>query len=396
MTVSKSYAAVVGNALEMYDFSLYGIFSPILGTLFFPSQDPRISLLIVFSVYATGFIMRPLGAIFFGHLGDRKGRKPALVISMILMAISTIMIGILPSYDEIGILAPILLVFSRLLQGLSAGGEYIGASLFAMEHAVRKGFAGALVSASGGVGTLIALSMGYLLLNDHPSSWRILFLLGGGIGGISLYLRYKVSESPEFISIKKQPFPILKVIAQYPSSFLKAIGVGGFQAAVVFNIFTYINVYPFIEKDKKYLMALICIGSFLTLTPIVGRIADRFGAKKILMGGIWINFFLVLIAFKGFLGGYPVVAAFLLGSLASGVGAANLYMYKLFPVECRYSGISVGYGIGSALFGGTLPLVSTYFNHPLAPAYYLMLVCLISLMSLGHEFLRRKGRQDDE
>jgi len=218
-------ASVLGNALELYDFSLYGIFVPLFATLFFPTGNPTVALLASLATFAVGFLTRPLGGILFGYLGDRFGRKNALLISIMLMALPTLIISFLPTYAQIGILAPILLLLCRLLQGLCAGGEYTGASIFIIEHLgkSRRGLAGSLISASGAIGSLIAMLLGAALLQPGlPEwSWRIPFLMGAFLALIGFYIRRSLQESPEFTELLVQQVPssgvpLLVAFQKYP------------------------------------------------------------------------------------------------------------------------------------------------------------------------------------
>lgn len=197
-------AGILGNILEFYDFTLYGVFIPILAHLFFPKNNSYLALLASFGIFATGFFSRPLGGIFFGHLGDKWGRKNALITSILCMTCATSMIGMLPSYEQIGFYAPLLLVICRLLQGFSAGGEYNGSAIFIIEHLNDKntGFIGSLLTVSCWGGVLFATIMGILALKI-PSvewGWRVAFLLGGPLGAIAFYIRKKIEETPEFIN----------------------------------------------------------------------------------------------------------------------------------------------------------------------------------------------------
>src|SRR5215813_981461 len=204
-------AGMLGNAMEWYDYGLYGYLSPILATLFFPSRDPLTSLTATFGVFAAGFLMRPLGAVAFGHLGDRLGRKKALVISVGLMAVPTGLIGLLPTYAQAGSLAAVLLVVLRLLQGFSVGGEFTGSILFLVEHAppARRGFIGSWAGFSTNAGCLLGSGVGALLVTVLGRqavaewAWRLPFLLGAVLGVAGLFLRLGVEETPRFQSLAK-------------------------------------------------------------------------------------------------------------------------------------------------------------------------------------------------
>src|SRR5262245_65169066 len=199
-------AGMIGNAVEWYDYGLCGYLAPFLATLFFPSKDPLDSLMATFGVFAAGFLMRPLGAIAFGHLGDRLGRKKALVVSVALMAVPTGLIALLPTYAAVGPTAAVLLVLLRLLQGFSVGGEFTGSTIFLVEHAppARRGFIGSWVGFSTNVGCLLGSGVGALLVmvmgrqGLEAWGWRLPFLLGAGLGVVGLCLRLTVEETPHF------------------------------------------------------------------------------------------------------------------------------------------------------------------------------------------------------
>src|SRR5262245_53259578 len=204
-------AGMIGNAVEWYDYGLYGYLAPVLATLFFPSKDPLTSLMATFGVFAAGFVMRPLGAIAFGHLGDRFGRKKALVVSVALMAVPTGLIALLPTYAELGATAPALLVLLRLLQGFSVGGEFTGSIIFLVEHAPpsRRGFIGSWAGFSTNAGCMLGGAAGALLVTFLGRqavvewAWRLPFLLAAVLGIVGLFLRLRVEETPLFQSLAK-------------------------------------------------------------------------------------------------------------------------------------------------------------------------------------------------
>src|SRR6516165_10430755 len=204
-------AGMIGNAVEWYDYGLYGYLAPVLATLFFPSKDPLNSLMATFGAFAAGFLLRPLGAIAFGHLGDRLGRKKALVVSVALMAVPTGLIALLPTYAEAGSLAAVLLVGLRLLQGFSVGGEFTGSIIFLVEHAPpsRRGFIGSWAGFSTNAGCLLGSGVGALLVivmgrqGLEAWGWRLPFLLGAGLGVVGVYLRLTVEETPHFQHLKE-------------------------------------------------------------------------------------------------------------------------------------------------------------------------------------------------
>lgn len=394
-------ASMIGNALEFYDFTIYGFFVAIISPVFFPATDPLTSLIVGFGVFAIGFITRPLGAIFFGHIGDKMGRRRALSLTIIWMAVPTIMIGLLPTYQQIGIAAPILLTFCRVIQGFSAGGEYNGAGIFVIEHSPenKRGLLGALLTSSGSMGALLASGVGiFFTLPFMPSwSWRIPFFLGGLIAIVGLYMRQKIDESPEFkqayLQRKSQILPVFAVLKENKVSFLCAVGIGAMATVPFYIVLAYMN--PMLLTEGKVtaptmmlinaLMSIICI---ITL-PLMGHLSDKIGESKVMMCAASL---IILFA-------YPFFWVFKNGSLTSIVlfqalimilteaytGPSNAFMYKLFDTSKRYTGVALGYTCGLAIFGGTTPYISakliTYFASPYTPAFYLISVGILGLMS---------------
>lgn len=399
--IQTALVAIIGNALEIYDFALYGIFAPVLGNLFFPLDNSHISFLAALSVYAVGFFMRPLGGIIFGHFGDLWGRRKALSISIIMTALPTFIISILPTYDQIGVTAPIILISCRLIQGLGVGGEYNGASIFLIEHFHKEklqGTAGALISSSGGFGALLAIFMYYFSLQiPYAWGWRIPFMLGACLGLIGFYMRSHIAESPQYChhtlesSLK---FPLLKAITKHPISILRTIGVGALQGSLVFTIFVYMNLYlskhlkmPFLETMFFNSLSLIV---FIFSVPLSGFLSDKIGVIKTIRIGALI-IILVMYPIFSLLSSENIVfftlAHFLFGLCISiFIGPANVFMNRLFPINVRYSGVAFGYCIGVSLVGGTLPLISEYLiqktGNIMIPAFYLTLTGLIGFIAV--------------
>jgi MHS family proline/betaine transporter-like MFS transporter len=286
-------SSMAGNMLEFYDFYLYGTFASILAGLFFPSYDATAALIASLGTFAAGYLMRPIGAVVFGHLGDRLGRKRALTLSIFFMAIPTLVIGLLPTYHTIGIFAPIILFSCRLLQGVCAGGEYNGAAIFTIEHMKKDqdGFAGSLMSVSGGGGGLLATFLGALFM--HPSmpswSWRIPFIFGAFLGVVGYYIRKKIGESPAFkeeVSKKPLSVPLLKAFQQYPVSILCCVGGAAFSGALSSTFVVYMNIYltKVVGLTLNHSLWFNSFGLliFVASAPLAGFLSDRFGKPKIM------------------------------------------------------------------------------------------------------------------
>ncbi|HUX80282.1 MAG TPA: MFS transporter [Alphaproteobacteria bacterium] len=395
-------ALMVGNVLEVYDFLLYSLFVSILSPLFFPSSDPLTALMTGFSVFAVGYAARPLGAIVFGHLGDKYGRKKSLMGTLMLMAFSTLGIGLLPTYEVIGIFAPSLLVVFRFLQGLSAGGETSGAAIFGLEQTdqARQGFIGGLIRFSTSIGTVLATLMGLLFINDTMPewAWRIPFCLGGLIGFSGIYLRRILKDT---VIRKPVKMPLLDVIQNYPFSFIKTVGIGGFSHVAFYVIAGYMNptlhTKGLISSFELMMMNMTITLVYALLLPISGHYSDKIGLRRLMKWGALGQVVLALPLFMvyrdgSFLGVLFAQMGFLMVSAAF-IAPSSAYLNTLFPVECRYSGVAIGTCLGTALFGGTTPLISSQLATllgPLGPGLYVMGTALMGIIAVG-QLTRRKS-----
>jgi MHS family proline/betaine transporter-like MFS transporter len=399
-------AGTIGNVMEWYDWSIYGLYAAIISKHFFPSQDPLASLLLTFAVFAVGFLMRPLGALFFGPYGDRVGRRKALSAAVIMMAVGTVMIGLVPTYEQIGIAAPILLVLARLIQGFSAGGEWGGSASFLVEYAPKgkRGLYGSWqqVSTGGGLllGALVSTIFAFVLPSDILNSWgwRIPFLLGIVLGFVGLYLRLKIDDTPKFREAKEAQeivkTPMKEIFTKHPKQFLQAVGFS-IHWTITYYIFltympTYINKVLNLSFSHALAANLIVLVFFMALIPFMGYFSDKFGRKPMLIGSC-IGFIIfsypvfLLIGNGGFL--FVLLPQFILAiflAMYSGPGPAALA--ELFPTRVRNSALSVGYNLGVALFGGTAPFIATYLisstHNNLSPTFYVIAGSIITLLTL--------------
>lgn len=395
-------ATVMGNALEFFDFTIYAIFAATIGKIFFPLENATASLLASWATFAVGFIMRPMGALVFGYLGDRYGRKLSLSSTILLTGFPTLLIGLLPGYEEIGIAAPLILILCRLLQGLCTGGEYNGAAIFALEHfgKLKPGMIGGSITGSCVIGALLATFSGFLISQYGTEwMWRLPFIGGAFISFIGFIIRYHMNETPEFSALKQQKegesSRFTKIYTFYASSSLMSFMVGCLNGALSYTLFGFLNVYM-----SKYLglaaatamqYNLLGLAFFMFFSPVAGYVLDRIGGEKAMrlfgfsvFGGAIFVFFLLqtLDPFLILLG-----QAFL-GILTAGIaGAGHGYMQELFPTHMRYRGISTNFCLGMALGGGTAPLLLTYLieSHSwglYTPAFYLMGVSTVFLTCL--------------
>ncbi|MBA4494324.1 MFS transporter [Paenactinomyces guangxiensis] len=399
-------AGTFGNIMEWYDWAIYGYFAPVIGQLFFPATDALASLLLSFAVFAVGFIMRPLGALFFGPYSDRVGRKKALSLAVILMGISTFVMGILPTYEQIGILAPILLVIARLVQGLSAGGEWGSGTSFIVEYAPesKRGFYGSWQQFSTGagllVGSVVATVFTTIFSPQELSAWgwRIPFLLGIIVGIVGLYLRMRIDETPKYKEIAKDTKvskkPLLDTLKNHPKEILIAIGFTIHWTVSYYLLLTYMPTY--ISKVVNLPMSLsllsnvIVITFFISLVPVMGWLSDRLGRKPVLISST-IGFALLsyplfsLIEHSSFV--IILLSQMLLAifeAAYSGPGPAAIA--EVFPTKIRASALSVGYNISVAAFGGTAPFIATYLisatGDNTSPTYYVIACAVISMLVL--------------
>jgi MHS family proline/betaine transporter-like MFS transporter len=391
-------SAIVGNVVEYYDFGIYAVYASTIGRLFFASSGHFVQALAALSVFAIGFLMRPIGGIFFGHIGDIWGRKTALTISILGMAASSIAIGLLPSYEDIGVLAPVLLVIIRLFQGLCIGGEGAGSAIFIMEHlqGYKPGLMGSIVMASNMIGTLLANFMGIIimkLIGDTDYNWRIGFLLGGLMGSIGIYMRTHLTETPQFAEVKKNnevvKFPLLSVIQNSGLRLLLVGSLGGMTASVAYMIRGYFNTFftDVLEYSKDMAMYFTSFSLWVMICslPFFGILADRIGYRKFLYKISYLIIICVVPVFVMLTNDshnivYVMLALLLYGLLAAAICApAYPYAISAFSPEYRYSGVAFSWNVGIALFGGTTApiahILSKYFG-PVAPAFYIIFMVL--------------------
>ncbi len=401
------FAAMAGNALEFYDFTLYGFFVAILAPLYFPSVDPTVSLISGFGVFALGFLMRPLGALLFGHIGDKYGRKRALSLSIFGIALPTAAIGLLPTYDQIGIFAPLFLILFRLIQGLCTGGEYNGAGVFVVEHSKEgyRGFLGSLLTSSGCLGALLACIVGSIFVNSNLPQWcwRIPFLFGLVIGFIGYYLRKKVDETLTTNNTQEAKLPIIEVFRHHPLPLLICIFIGSAATIPLYIITTFMNsrlaALGIITHQQMMLMNAFVLLILTVMMPIMGWIADKVGYKK-LMSFSCISLFILAYPFFVIYSMQNlyliVIFQILMLSLNEAfVGPSNAYMSSLFPQNFRYSGVAFGYCVGLSLFGGTAPYVAEWLikatSHQTSPSLCIMWGAFMGAIAL---FLSKYAKKD--
>lgn len=405
-------AAFIGTTIEFYDFYIYAFAAAlVLGQLFFPSENPMLSTMAAFGSFAVGFIARPFAGMVFGHLGDRIGRKKMLLVTIVLMGVATTCIGLLPTYAQAGIWAPIGLVVLRLLQGISVGGEWGGAVLMASEHAPkgRKVFFASFAQWGSPAGLLLAL-IAFRCISEMEQDalmswgWRIPFLMSGLLMIVGLAIRFGVPESPEFAEVKENDQtlanPVLEVITKSWKTIIFAalavtIGSGGFFFTNTFMI-TYVTQYQGIAKTTILnCLFLVTILQFLS-QPCSALLAERLGEGRFLK---WVAALCIVVPYPMFLlvqtgnlfymTAGITLAVVLLAALYAVIAG---YMAEAFEARVRYSGISIAYQLGSGLTGGLTPMVGTFLAGyfagewwPLAAFFStLALMSLIGVIGLAH------------
>lgn len=393
--------AALGGALEFYDFIIFVFFAAVVGELFFPADIPEwLRQVQTFGIFAAGYLARPLGGIIMAHFGDLVGRKKMFTLSILLMAVPTLAIGLLPTYATAGLVAPLLLLLMRILQGAAIGGEVPGAWVFVAEHvpARRIGIACGTLTAGLTVGILLGSVVATLINTQltvqaiHDGGWRIPFLLGGAFGLVAMYLRRWLQETPVFLEMQQrkalaQELPIKSVVLKHKQAVVVSMLLTWLLSAGIVVVILMSPVW--LQKQYGYAPALtlqansvatvmLCVGCLLA-----GLIVDRVGASKTFIVGS-----ILLACSSGFfyhLAGTHPEQLFLLyglvGLCVGVVGAVPYVMVRAFPAEVRFSGISFSYNVSYAIFGGLTPIAVTMLMgvSPMAPAWYVLALSLIGL-----------------
>ncbi|MCM3653819.1 MFS transporter [Metabacillus litoralis] len=395
-----------GNMIEWFDYASYGYLATIIAAVFFAPGDKTAALLSTFAVFALSFLVRPIGGLVWGHYGDRIGRKKVLILTMCMMSFSTFLIGLIPSYSSIGILAPILLLVCRIIQGFSASGEYAGASLMIAEHAPKhkRGLFVSMVPASTAAGMLLGAIVASVLeftLTEpalHSWGWRIPFLLSLPLGLIGLYIRLKMEDSPVFTQMVEEKSSTKQIgtmegIRQNKKKILIAFGVICLNAIGFYIILSYMPTYltTVLKFDslQSTLTTIFSLLAYVIMLPLVGIITDKIGRKPVLITACVLFILLTYPIFSLMsLGGvFTITSMILLGAiLACNDGVLATFLSEMFPTEVRYSGFALSFNTGNAIFGGTAPYVATFLiastSNNFAPAFYLIAAAVIALLAL--------------
>jgi MFS transporter, MHS family, proline/betaine transporter len=394
-------ATSIGNALEWFDLVVYGFFAVIIAKLFFPAGNDTVSLLLALGTFGVSFFMRPLGAIVIGGYADRAGRKAALTLSIALMMVGTAIIVVLPTYEQIGIAAPLILVLARLMQGFSAGGEFGSATAFLAEHAPhRRGFFASWQVASQGLTTVLAAVFGTVLTGGLSSDqlmawgWRVPFIFGLLIGPIAYYIRSNVDETPEFLTAETTNSPLRDTFAGQKARLLIAIGI-----VVLGTVATYLVLFMPTYGVKQLGLPASVTFSAVVLTgviqmigaPLIGHLSDKIGRTGVMLTSATAMLVLGYPAFA-WLVAQPSASTLFVVLVAMGVlvtsyfGALPGLLSEIFPVATRTTGMSLAYNIAVTVFGGFGPFIIAWLiretGQKVAPSFYLMFAALLSLVAL--------------
>ncbi|MBL3685825.1 MFS transporter [Leucobacter zeae] len=399
-------AGSIGVLVHWFDWAVYAYLAGTLAAVFFPEESSTAGLLATFAVFAVSFLVRPLGAIIFGRLGDRLGRKQTLSIVILSMAIATLVLGVLPGYDTIGILAPILLIVTRVVQGLAAGGEFGSAAAFLGEFspAKRRGFGVSWLEFGSLLGFLLASFVVYLLnvVFDPQQivdwAWRIPFLITVPLGFIGLYIRRKIEDTPEFEKLQEletvSHAPVKEVFQRNFKEFIQTCGMEIFMNVtfyvVLVYLLTYQEVYIGMDAGRAALLSTLASALGLIIVPLAGIASDRFGRKPVLMTAaiaqtvLSVPLFMLMSrgdATSAFIStlGLALILAIVLGTHA-------VTVVELFPTRTRQTGLSIAYAVTAALFAGTAPYVLTWLldatGNMLVPGWFLLAVGVVGIITV--------------
>jgi metabolite-proton symporter len=418
--VKVAIASLIGTAIEWYDFFLYGTAAALIfNKLFFPTVDPTVGTLLAFATFGIGFVARPLGGLVFGHFGDTIGRKTMLYLTLLIMGLATAAIGVLPTYDTVGVWAAALLVACRLIQGFALGGEWGGAVLMAVEHAPshRKGFYGSWPQLGAPLGlvlgTLVFSIVSGMMSNTQFNAWgwRLPFLFSMILVIVGLWVRFTVAESPEFQKVKDTKeyvrIPILNAILTHPKSILLAMGARFAENGFFYIYAAFVLAYATqaLGMNKQDILNGVLIAAFIeTFTiPAFGALSDKLGRRPVYIFGA---IFSAIMSFPLFmlLGTKSPQLAWIAIALGLAVGHAAMYgpqasfFSELFGTKVRYSGVSLGYNLASIFAGALSPIIATWLMSTYKPAtwpisVYMMILALITLVSVYFALETRKSSE---
>lgn len=398
-------AGTVGNVLEWYDFGLYGYFAPVIGALFFPSHDRIASLLGAYGGFAIGFAMRPIGGAVLGHLGDRIGRQTVLILSVVLMGAATMAVGFLPTYDDIGIWAPILLLVIRMFQGFSVGGEFTGSVSYLVETAPdkRRGFAGSFANIGSTSGYLLAAGLATLtitLTGNHQFygwAWRLPFFFGGLLALLAYLVRarltdtgYDPRQAPED---EKREMPLMQALRRSPRAMILAVvftwGYGVVNYMTITFLPTFASQFGHVPEGDALLINTIATAIAIAVVPVAGWLTDfAIRRRSMLMLAFGLVFITAVVFFRiaTGIGGFWIAQILFASFLGVVMGVAPAMLAEMFRSEYRLSGYSLSFNVGLGFGGGTAPLIATGLigltGTNMAAAGYLMVGAAMSIGAL--------------
>jgi MHS family proline/betaine transporter-like MFS transporter len=395
-------AASIGNALEWFDFIVYGFFAITIAKLFFPAESETASLLLTLASLGVPFVVRPFGAVVLGHFADRHGRKAALTLTISIMMAGTAITAFAPTYASIGIWAPIAIIGARVIQGFSAGGEFGSATVFLAEHdPSRRGFFASWQFASQGLSTVLAAGFGAVfngaLTPQQLESWgwRIPFVFGLLIGPVAYYIRRRVDETPEFRSAQTASAPVRETIAFAKTRVLIAIGM-----IVILTVAAYAAIFMPTYAIRElglpaaggFLATLVAGAIQIAIIPLAGALSDRFGRLPIASVAI-VAILIFIYPLFAWIVARPTIQSLLLAQAAVGVlvaayaGAIPALLSELFPIQIRATAVSISYSLAVAIFGGFAPFIMAWLiavtGSSLAPSFYVMFAAVVSMIALG-------------
>ncbi len=400
-------ASFIGNFVEWFDYAVYGYLATTIAAAFFPEVDRQVALLNTFALFAVSFLVRPVGGFVWGFLGDRIGRREALSWSILIMSLATFCIALIPSYGQIGVWAPILLLLIRVVQGFSASGEYAGASAFLVEYAPanKRGLFAAVVPASTAcgllLGSLLAALLSGLLDSDQMTSWgwRLPFLLAAPMGLIGRYIRTRLEDTPVFQELAQQDevvkAPTGDLFRNYWRSLVLAVGAVLLNAVGFYVILSYMPTYLSeevgLDATASYLATTLALITYIGFILLTGMASDRFGRRRVLISAS-VCFVLFTVPAFVLLNTDNFIVILLVQILLGGMltlndGTLPSFLAEMFPTKVRYSGFAVSFNLSNALFGGTAPFMATllikWSGNDLAPGWYLMAAAVVSLIAVA-------------
>ncbi|NRB11017.1 MAG: MFS transporter [Rickettsiaceae bacterium] len=397
-------SGMIGNALEWYDYALYAQFAYIIGMKFFPESEIR--EILTFAVFAAGFVVRPLGGVVFGNIGDRIGRRTALVIGILTMAVPTAGIGLLPSYEYIGLAAPIILTLIRLIQGFSLGGEFSGCIAYMVEHSPpeKRGLTGSASFVSMCLGMLLGYAVArifkYALSEEDLLSWgwRIPFVLGVVIGLVGLYIRMHLSESPIYKAAKASGSlsrtPLRETFTEYWREVFMAVVVYINVTAPFYTTTVYMKHYMETlgyQKNQADLVSSLILVTMTVMFPIAAYISDKIGRKPVIIASnvlLVVSIYPIFLALQSMDYTLAILSQILFAAIVGVyMGPVPTLLVELFPTRVRFTGVAISYNLSAAIFGGTLPMVGAilykYTGDELAISYYLTGLALFGLLIIS-------------